>query len=196
MRLPRLGKRDLILVLYVRLFDLRFWFCLFPLSFGVWEGLRIVIVALPGLFSYLFCTTAGKSRFKNGLCERVYAVIETMFTKLDEQYGEDSKTLLCWANIAENCFQMWNRFSSHQLVFGTNPNLPGIMTDILPADYGTTTSEKLSKFLADDGTITREKLSKHLKTLRVPRKAHTDTEANKKIKEALRTKVRAAEQNI
>ena len=27
-------------------------FCLFPL--GVWEGLRFVIVALPGLFSYLF----------------------------------------------------------------------------------------------------------------------------------------------
>ena len=31
-----------------------FWFCLFPLPLGVWEGLRFVIVALPGLFSYLF----------------------------------------------------------------------------------------------------------------------------------------------
>ena len=28
------------------------WFCRFPL--GVCEGLRFVIVALPGLFSYLF----------------------------------------------------------------------------------------------------------------------------------------------
>ena len=28
-------------------------FCLFPLPLGVWEGLRFVIVALPGLFSYL-----------------------------------------------------------------------------------------------------------------------------------------------
>ena len=28
------------------------WICRFPL--GVWEGLRFVIVALPGLFSYLF----------------------------------------------------------------------------------------------------------------------------------------------
>ena len=26
--------------------------CLFPLPLGVWEGLRFVIVALPGLFSY------------------------------------------------------------------------------------------------------------------------------------------------
>ena len=54
LRLPRLGKRELILVFFVRLFDL----CLFGfvgfLFLGVWEGLRFVIVALPELFSYLF----------------------------------------------------------------------------------------------------------------------------------------------
>ena len=26
------------------------WFCLFPFPLGVWEGLRFVIVTLPGLF--------------------------------------------------------------------------------------------------------------------------------------------------
>ena len=30
------------------------WICRFPLPPGVWEGLQFVIVALPGLFSYLF----------------------------------------------------------------------------------------------------------------------------------------------
>ena len=30
------------------------WICRFPLPIGVWEGLRFVIVALSGLFSYLF----------------------------------------------------------------------------------------------------------------------------------------------
>ena len=30
------------------------WFCLFPLPLGVWEGLRFVFGALPGLFSYTF----------------------------------------------------------------------------------------------------------------------------------------------
>ena len=30
------------------------WICWLPLPLRVWEGLRIVIVALPGLFSYLF----------------------------------------------------------------------------------------------------------------------------------------------
>ena len=55
LRLPRLGKRELILVLFVRF--VRFvlvWICRFFLTLGVWEGLRFVVVALPGLFSYLF----------------------------------------------------------------------------------------------------------------------------------------------
>ena len=30
------------------------WICWFPLPLGVWEVLRFVIVALSGLFSYLF----------------------------------------------------------------------------------------------------------------------------------------------
>ena len=33
------------------------WFCLFSLPIGAWEGLRLVIVALPGLSSYLFFST-------------------------------------------------------------------------------------------------------------------------------------------
>ena len=126
------------------------------------------------------CTTAGESPFQNGLCERVHAVTDMMLTKLeDEQNGATSETLLCWANMARNCLQMWNGFSSHQLVFGTNPNLPGIMTDKLPALDGTTTSETFAK---------------HLNTLHASRKAFIDTEANERIRRALRTKVRAAEQ--
>ena len=30
------------------------WICRFPLPPDVWDGLRFVIVALPGFFSYLF----------------------------------------------------------------------------------------------------------------------------------------------
>ena len=32
------------------------WICRSPLPLGVWEGLRFVIVALSGLFSYPFLT--------------------------------------------------------------------------------------------------------------------------------------------
>ena len=127
------------------------------------------------------CTTAGENPFQNGLCERVHAVTDMMLTKLeDEQYGADSETCLCWANMARNCLQMWNWFSSHQLVFGTNPNLPGIMTDKLPALDNTTTSETFAK---------------HLNTLHASRKAFIDTEADEQIRRALQTKVRAAEQS-
>ena len=37
------------------------WICRFPLPLGVWEGLRFVIVALLGLFSYLFCLSEKKN---------------------------------------------------------------------------------------------------------------------------------------
>ena len=40
------------------------WFCLFRLLLSVWEGLRLVIVALPGHFSYLCFTLY--------LCECLY----------------------------------------------------------------------------------------------------------------------------
>ena len=60
--IARLGKRELILVFFVRLFDLRLcdfvcFLFLFPLPLRVWDWLRLVIVALPGLFSYLFLCT-------------------------------------------------------------------------------------------------------------------------------------------
>ena len=55
LRLPRLGKRERANLSAFRTF-VRFvlvWICRFPLPLWVWEGLRFVIVALPGLFSYL-----------------------------------------------------------------------------------------------------------------------------------------------
>ena len=55
LRLPRLGKRELILSafhMFVRF--VLVWICRFPLPLGVWEGQRFVIVALPGLISYPF----------------------------------------------------------------------------------------------------------------------------------------------
>ena len=43
------------------------WICRFPLPLNVWEGLRFVIVALPGLFSYLFRIMIGSQHFKRRL---------------------------------------------------------------------------------------------------------------------------------
>ena len=54
LRLPRLGKRANLSAFRTFVRFVLVWICRFPLPLGVWEGLRFVIVALPGLFSYLF----------------------------------------------------------------------------------------------------------------------------------------------
>ena len=57
------------------------WFCLFPLHLGVWKGLRFVIVALLGLFSYLFYMRMGlhhcrPNMFTNMSCfQKLYMVV-------------------------------------------------------------------------------------------------------------------------
>ena len=54
LRLPRLGKRANLSAFRTFVRFVLVWIYRFPLPLGVWEGLRFVIVALPGLFSYLF----------------------------------------------------------------------------------------------------------------------------------------------
>lgn len=135
---------------------------------------------VKSILNFKICITAGESLFQNDLCERVHAATDMMLTKLENEHSEiDHKTLLGWANMARNCLLMWNGFSSHQLVFGTNPNLPGILTDQLPASDGTTASENFAN---------------HLNALHASRRAFIESEANERIRRALRTKVRAAEQ--
>ena len=59
-----------------RMFD-RFvlvWVCRFSLPLDVWEGLRFVIVALPGLFSYLFYST-DRCSYSLLLCGLFYEAI-------------------------------------------------------------------------------------------------------------------------
>lgn len=135
---------------------------------------------IASILNIRLCSTAGMSLYQNGLCERVHAVTDMMLTKLeDENKTVNIETLLAWANMARNSLQMWNGFSSHQLIFGQNPNLPNIMKADLPALEGSTSSETLSK---------------HLNTLHEARRAFILSEADERIRRALRTKVRAAEE--
>ena len=104
-----------------------------------------------------------------------------MLLKLEEQCpGTPIEVLLSWANMARNALQMWHGFSSYQLVFGQNPNLPNIMTDHLPAYEGSTNSETLVH---------------HLNALHASRTAFIQSEADERIRRPLRNKVRASEQN-
>ena len=135
---------------------------------------------ITSILNIQLCTTAAESPFQNGLCERVHAITDIMLTKL---HADNEKvhvqTLLSWANMARNSLQMWNGYSSYQLVFGQNPNIPNIMSENLPALLGSTSSEVFAK---------------HLNVLHATRRAFLQSEADERVRSALRNKIRASEQ--
>ena len=61
LRLPRLGKRELLVFFRTFVRFVLVWIRRFPLPLGVWEGLQFVIMALPGLFSYPFFVSFNSS---------------------------------------------------------------------------------------------------------------------------------------
>ena len=160
-------------------------------GFGVMEG---ILTDNGGEFSseetrevcsvlnVVAATTAAQSPFQNGLCERVHSVTDMMLLKLRaDNPNTDIDVLLCWACNARNSLQMWHGFSSYQLVFGQNPNLPNIMTDNPPALQGSTTSEVLAT---------------HINALHAARQAFIQSESSERIRRALRHKIRACEERF
>ena len=61
------------------------WFCLFPLPRSVWEGLRLVIVALPGLFLlHFFVVYTWLVKYSiNKVCENQIVLCEFLINRKD-----------------------------------------------------------------------------------------------------------------
>ena len=77
----------------------------------------------------------------NGMNERNHCVVDRCFGKIiKDQPDMDPIIALAWAVTAKNGFPMHGGFSSFQLVFGKQPNLPNIISDKLPALEAVTTS--------------------------------------------------------
>ena len=122
--------------------------------------------------------TAAESPWQNGLCERNHAVVDQCLEKIVEENSKlNLQVALAWAINAKNCLQMWNGFSSYQLVFGQNPNLPNVMVDQLPAFEGTTNSDVFAA---------------HINALQSARRAYIEVESSSKVRKALKHKVRAS----
>ena len=129
---------------------------------------------ITSILNVQLCTTAGESPFQNGLCERVHAITDMMLVKLAADYEKvKSQILFSWANMARNSLQMLNGYSSHQLGYGENPNLPNIMSNTLPALEGTASSGDFAQ---------------HLNALHGARKAFIQTKADERIRRDLRKK--------
>ena len=95
LRLPRLGEERANLSAfrtYVRF--VLVWICRFPLPLNVWEGLLfvILIVALPGLFSYLFLYSTRRFVLFLNLCHFVL-VFFSLFSIAITSLGEERANL-------------------------------------------------------------------------------------------------------
>ena len=124
--------------------------------------------------------TAADSPWQNGLCERNHAVIDSALTRI----VEDNKNIpleiaLVWAIHAKNCLHMNSGYSSYQLVFGRNPNLPNVLYDKPPALHGTTISKTFAQ---------------HINALHQSRQAFIKSESSERIRRALHHQIRVKDQ--
>ena len=146
---------------------------------GEFTGEEIRDVA--SLLNIRVLTTGAESPFQNGLCERVHAVTDSILSKLQAQFPKTPLDLLvAWACMAKNSLQMFNGFSANQLVFGRNPNLPGILTDAVPA--------------MEENTISKS-FATHINALHAARRAFIESESEERVRRALRSKLRVNEQS-
>ena len=65
------------------------WFCPFPFPLGVLEGPRLVIMALPGFFSYLFLVYMPRITLK----------------------------LMLFYLVSQSCFKLWESISASEFLF-------------------------------------------------------------------------------
>ena len=130
---------------------------------------------VKGILNVEDLTTGAESPWQNGLCEKNHCTVDVKLKRMMEDYPDTpEQVLLGWANMAKNRMQMVYGYSSNQLVFGTNPNLPNIMSEGLPAMEGKTSSEIFAT---------------HLNALHAARKAFIETESSERIRKALKKKV-------
>ena len=124
--------------------------------------------------------TAAYSPWQNGLCERNHAVVNSSVKKmLDDNPSLSLEVALIWGIHAKNCLQMNSGYSSYQLIFGRNPNLPNVFIDGPPALSGATASKSFAK---------------HLNALHSARQSYTKAETSERIRRALRHQIRVKDQ--
>ena len=122
--------------------------------------------------------TGSQSPWQNGLCECNHAVVDQGLEKiLEEKKGIKLDIALAYAVNAKNCLQMWNGFSSYQLVFGCNPNLPNVMCDNPPTLCGKTSSSTFAD---------------HINTIHSARQAYISVECSERVRRVTRHKIRCS----
>ena len=127
--------------------------------------------------------TAGYAPHQNGLNERNHAVNDDCMNKIKEDNPNmKDELVLAHALFAKNSLQMTYGYSSLQLVLGQNPNIPNIFDATPP--------------MLEEELPTGNVLRNHLNALHSARVAFLKSEANCKIKRALKHNVRKFSNNL
>ena len=103
------------------------------------------------------------------------SVLPEAVTKTMVDIKCDLETAIAWALSAKNSLQSFYGFSTDQLVFGGNPNLPSVLLD---------------DPLALEGTSCSQMIADNLNALHRARQAFIQQEASEKIRRALRHQIR------
>lgn len=125
-------------------------------------------------------TTAAESPWSNGLVERHNATLAETLRKVMAENKTDLETALAWTVNAKNSLANVHGFSPAQLAIGSNPQLPNVHEDKMPA------LEPLSG---------EDVITKNLNCMRRARKAFIEAESSEKIKRALVHNVRPSSKN-
>ena len=156
------------------------WIAIFgkPQTFMSDNGSEFVNEKFNDLCSHMdihIRTSPSESPWCNGAVERHNGLLADMINAVKEETGCSTDIAVAWAVNSKNSLNNVFGFSSHQLVFGKNPEVPGILTyRNLPALSETT----VSKIVADN-----------LNAMESARKNFISLENDRKLRRALTERV-------
>ena len=121
-------------------------------------------------------TTAGRTPYQNGMCERIHQILDHMMERvLEEDPGIPEKVALSWAVNAHNNMNMESGYSPRFLMFGEAQDLPGVWT------AGPAGLEEMEL---------PERVAKHLHAREIARKVQVQADTCIRLKRALRANIR------
>lgn len=121
--------------------------------------------------------TAAQSAWSNGVCERHNGVIKHMVAALAKDYPTATlQELLDHACFAKNCLAMHGCASPFQLATGSQPRLPSVLSDDMPA-------------MQEGHLPTEVDLAKTVAMLAASRAAFATAEASQSVRRALNRRV-------
>ena len=124
-------------------------------------------------------TTAPYSPWSNGKVEKIHHVVDMIYDKVSSSHPQLSpEVILSWSCFAKNQWptSTLGGFSAFQVQYGKSPAMPDNCSAGLP---------NLS------GRISSQTVLSHMQAMEACQKAHTEAMFSRKIKEALKNKIRS-----